>query len=220
MSKENKKTIAVYQNGGAKRYIETSKIHDDLDGAKAIRKREKLNEFMLKSFSSLPKGASIFEIGSAEGQNAKFLQDKGYNVTASDVADDFIEASRAIGVKTIKFNVLDDKLKEQYDGVFCWRVFVHFTDKDFIKAAKNVYSALRKGGIFVFNMMNRENRAVDSEMVDFNNEYHMGAERFYHYFTQEFVDDTVKKLGFEIQSFHKEGGDQGNKWLVYTLKKS
>lgn len=219
MSLENSKTIEVYQNGGALKYLINSKAHDELDLEKANRKREKLNKFFLQCFASLPKGVSIFEIGSASGENAKFLKDNGFDVTASDVADDFIEEAKKLGLKTIKFNVLEDKLKESYNGLFCWRVFVHFTEKDFEAALKNVYQSLKNDGIFVFNVMNRETRMVDEEMVDFPGEYFIGAERYYHYFRKEFVDSVAEELGFKIVAFHKEGGDEENKWLVYTLQK-
>lgn len=219
MSKGNKQTVEVYQNGGAKKYLETTKIHEQLDVEKAKRKQAKLNDYLLKSFSTLPKGASIFEIGCGDGVNAKVLKDSGYCVVASDVADAFIENAKQLGLETAKFNVLDDKFKKKVDGVLCWRVFVHFSDQDFVDAIKNIYAGLNEDGILVFNVFNRETSDVDEEMVDFNNEYKMGKERYYHYFRKEFVEEVIEKIGFEIQSFHMEGGDNSNKWFVYSLKK-
>lgn len=219
MSKENKITVDVYKNGGAEKYLINCKVHDELDQEKANRKREKLNKFILSSFSTLSKGDSIFEIGSANGETAKFMQDSGYNVTASDVATAFIEATKKLNVNTIKFNVLEDEFKQKYNGMYCWRVFVHFTTEDFTKALTNVYSGLEDNGIFIFNVMNRDIKDVDGEMVDFAGEYYMGAERYYHYFSKNLVDDIIKNIGFNIVSFHTEGGDSNNKWLVYVLKK-
>lgn len=57
-------------------------------------------------------------------------------------------------------------------------------------------------------------------MVDFAGEYFMGAERFYQYYQKQYVDELLKQVGFKIKSFHKEGGDMGNKWLVYVVVKN
>lgn len=91
MSLENKKALDAYQKT-ASQYLANSIEHDSLDIAKAKRKKEKLQNFIRSSFSSIPAGSKILEIGSADGENAKYLQELGYNVTASDIADDFINA--------------------------------------------------------------------------------------------------------------------------------
>jgi len=218
MSIENKKTVEIYKEK-ASTYLATSIEHDKLEPEKANRKREKLNNFLKSSFQTLPKNAKILEIGSANGENAKYIESLGYNVTASDIADDFIRATKNNGLTTINFNILEDDFKEKYSGILAWRVFVHFTEEDILETLKKSYDNLENNGIFIFNVINRETRNVDNEWVDFNNEYHMGAERYYHYFNQKNLDDIISQTKFQIQDFHKEGGDNNNKWLVYVLKK-
>ena len=218
MSIENRKTLEAYQKT-AKKYLENSIEHNQLDIEKAKKKKEKLESFLEKSFRSLPKGSKILEIGSADGENAKYLKELGYDVIASDVADDFLKAISEAGFDPLKFNVLEDEFKEKYFGIFCWRVFVHFTKEDALKVIKKVYDALEENGIFVFNAINRETRKTDEEWVDFPGEYHMGIDRFYHYHTAEDLEDAIAETDFDIIDFHKEGGDQHNKWLVYVLKK-
>lgn len=218
MSIENKKTVEIYKEK-ASTYLATSIEHDKLDPEKANRKREKLNNFLRSSFQTLPKNAKILEIGSANGENAKYIESLGYNVTASDIAEDFINASKANGLDTIKFNILEDNFKETYSGILAWRVFVHFTKEDVLEALKKSYDNLENNGVFVFNVINRETRSVDKEWVDFPNEYHMGAERYYNYFGQKELDKIISQTNFQIHDFHKEGGDNNNKWLVYVLKK-
>ena len=218
MSIENKKTVEIYKEK-ASTYLATSIEHDKLEPEKANRKREKLNNFLRNSFQSLPKNAKILEIGSANGENAKYIESLGYNVTASDIAEDFINASKNNGLTTINFNILEDNFKEKYSGILAWRVFVHFTEEDIFETLKKSYDNLENNGIFIFNVINRETRNVDNEWVDFPNEYHMGAERYYQYFNQKNLDDIISQTKFQIQDFHNEGGDNNNKWLVYVLKK-
>ncbi len=218
MSKENKKTVQIYQET-AHLYLKNSVDHDKLDPEKAKRKQEKLQNFIKENFSCLPKHSKILEIGSGDGLNAKYIQDLGFDVTASDTATAFIEATKQQGVKTIRFDVLEDNLPEKYSGVFCWRVFVHFTEKDILHALKKLYDSLNKDGILIFNVINKETKNVSEEWLDFAGEYHMGVERYYHYFSQEELDKIILQTKFQIQSFHKEGGEDNNKWLVYVLKK-
>lgn len=218
MSSENKKTVEVYKKT-AYLYLENSAEHDRLDPQRANKKREKLEKLIKESFLTLPENAKVFEIGSGEGKNAKFMKDLGFEVTASDTADDFIDATRKLGVNTIKFDALEDNFPEKYSGMFCWRVFVHFTKDDALKVIQKVYDNLEDGGVFIFNAINRETKEIDDEWVDFEGEYHMGVERYYSYFRQEELDDIIQKTKFRIENFQKNGGENNNKWLIYVLKK-
>ena len=218
MSIENKKTVEIYERKAAT-YLKTTIDHDKLDPEKAKRKKEKLHNFIKTNLDSLEKGSKVFEIGSADGENAKYIKELGYNVTASDIADAFIDETKFKIENTIKFNVLEDDFKDKYSAVFAWRVFVHFTKEDLDITLNKVHKALENGGIFIFNIMNRETKACDEEWVDFPNEYHMNAERYYKYFSEKEVNELIQKTNFKINSFHKEGGESKNKWLVYVLKK-
>lgn len=84
---------------------------------------------------------------------------------------------------------------------------------------RKVYDALEDNGIFMFNVINRKTKSVDSEWVDFSNEYHMGAERYYKYFDKDELDNIISKTNFKIYDYHTEGGENNNKWLVYVLQK-
>lgn len=218
MSIENKKTVEIYERKAAT-YLKTTIEHDKLDEEKAKRKKEKLQNFIKENLEQFKKGSKVFEIGSADGENAKYIKELGYNVTASDIADAFIDETKSKIENTIKFNVLEDDFKDKYSAVFAWRVFVHFTKEDLDITLNKVYKALENGGVFIFNIMNRETRDCDEEWVDFPNEYHMNAERYYKYFSEKEVNELIQKTNFKINSFHKEGGESKNKWLVYVLKK-
>lgn len=187
MSSENERTLEVYQEK-ASVYLNTVAEHDRLDPVKAKLKREKLEDLIKINFSLLPKYAKVFEIGSGNGNNAKFIESLGFEVTASDTADGFIEEIKKQGINTVKFNVIKDSFLEKYFAIFCWRVFVHFTKEDAQK------------------------------VIQFEGVYHMGAERYYSYFKQKELDDIIKQTKFKIESFHKEGGNNNDKWLVYVLK--
>ncbi len=218
MSKENEKTVKIYKEKASK-YLETTIEHDNLNPEKAKHKREKLNKFLSDNLKYIPKGSKVFEIGSADGKNAKYIESLGFEVTASDIAEAFISECKDKKLKTSNFNILKDDFKEKYSAILAWRVFVHFTKDDIVSILQKTYNALEDGGVFIFNAINREIKNTDQEWVDFPNEYHMGAERFYKYFSKEELDEIIKNTDYKLQSFHKEGGENQNKWLVYVLKK-
>ena len=218
MSIENKKTVEIYEEKAAT-YLKTTIEHDKLDEEKAKRKKEKLQNFIKENLEQFKKGSKVFEIGSADGENAKYIESLGYNITASDIADAFINETKSKVENTVKFNVLEDDFKDKYLAVLAWRVFVHFTKEDLDITLNKVHKALENGGIFIFNIMNRETKVCDEEWVDFPNGYHMDAERYYKYFLKEEVDSLISNTDFTIKSFHMEGGDNKNKWLVYVLEK-
>ncbi|MDO4507829.1 MAG: methyltransferase domain-containing protein [Candidatus Saccharibacteria bacterium] len=219
MSLENKKTLEVYDRM-AKNYIASTIKHDEVDPAKAARKREKLEGLIRESFGGFPEGAKFFEIGCADGTVSKFVEGLGFKATASDVAEDFVKAAREIGLEAIRFNALGDEFPEKYNGILAWRVFVHFTEEDAEKVIRKVYDALEDDGVFVFNAINRDFKEVDREWVDFSGDYHMGAERYYNYFRQETLDEIIGEAGFKFERFFKDGGESGEKWLIYVLKKA
>ena len=218
LSKENDETVKVYGRT-AGRYLENEETHQQKNPERAEQKRAELNAFIGRSFAPLPPGALIFEIGSGNGKDAVAIRALGYRVTASDTAPDFLAAIEKEGFEPLCFNAIKDEFPQAYHGIFCWRVFVHFTPEDARVVLKKSYAALVPGGRFVFNAMNRMTREVDNEWVDFPGDYHMGEDRHYSYHRDEDLRAMIAEAGFRIVDFHLEGGDANNKWLVYVLEK-
>lgn len=135
MSIQNKKTLEAYQKV-AKNYLASTKLVNSTYQENAIRAKKELQDFIKEAFKEIPKGSKILEVGSADGENAKYIQELGFDVTASDVADDFLNTIKENGLNLIKFNILTDDFKDMYYAIFCWRVFVHFTKKDSLTALK------------------------------------------------------------------------------------
>ena len=162
MSIHNKKTLEAYQKV-AKNYLESTRLANSTYKENAIRAKKELQNFIKKTFNEIPKGSKVLEVGSADGENAKYIQELGFDVTPSDVADDFLNAIKDNGLNPIKFNILTDDFKDKYYAIFCWRVFVHFTKKDSLTALKRSYEFLENNGLFILSVINRECKTVDNE---------------------------------------------------------
>ncbi len=216
MSRENEQTLKVYDKC-ALNYIKSILAHNEKDLEKAAKKQAETETFLKEGFSSLAPRDKILEIGSGNGENAEYLVGLNYRVIASDVSEQFRKTIREKGLKCCKLNILTDEIDSLFDGVLAWRVFVHFTPEDLEVAAKKIFGALRLGGRFVCNIINKEAYGVDSEWRDFDNEYHLGAERFFQYYSKEQAEKIFTDAGFEIAEFSYAG--ENNKWMLLVLEK-
>lgn len=218
MSKANSKTLEIYEKFAAQKYIENNVKTIKNNPEKFSRKRETLKKFVAKGFENLPKSAEIFEIGSGSGDDAVMLRSLGFSVTPSDVSAAFLSATESKGFTPIKFNVLIDDFQKQYDGIFCWRTFVHFDEDDTKLALSKIYSALKPKGVFIFNMMNNiEKGGKNEEWVDFEGEHHIGAERYYKYWDEKVAKKLIKSVGFKIVEFDAE--EKRHRWFNIVAQK-
>lgn len=215
MSIQNEKTIKVYTKKAKQYLINNSKINP-IELKKA---NNKLHRLIKKWFGLLPKGSKVFEVGSADGVNALYIQKIGLDITASDIADDFINEIKKKNLNVVKFNILKDRFIEKYSGIFCWKVFVHFTTDDVLTALENIYYALENNGILIFNLISNETKSIKDEWIDFPNEYSIGMKRFFRYYSKEEMDNIIERTNFKILDFHQEFGTEKIKWLIYVLKK-
>ena len=56
-------------------------------------------------------------------------------------------------------------------------------------------------------------------LCDFSGEYHIGADRYFRCYKKSEVYEIIMKTGFRTLVFREEIGREGQKWLVYVLKK-
>ncbi|MBR6961831.1 methyltransferase domain-containing protein [Candidatus Saccharibacteria bacterium] len=212
MSTQNQKTLEAYDKVAA----------NYLNGAKQFGEKEDkwTQEFIKTTFACVPKGGRVFEVGSANGDLAKLIRKRGFDVTASDVADVFLAAIKKNGFGPVKFNLLEDSFPEKYDAIICWKVFVHFTADDVREALTKCYDALESGGICVFSIIDRSCKNKDSEWADFPGIYHIGAERYFSYYSEEEMGDIIERTPFRVARPLTFTTENGVKWLIYVLKKA
>lgn len=216
MSIENQKILEVYDKL-AKRYLENTAVNYEQNAEKVQRKKAELKSFLEEGFSSLAKGGKVLEIGSSDGMDAEILESLGFEVTPSDVAEDFLEAIREKGFEPLKLDILKDEIREKYDGVFCWRTFVHFTKEDLAVALDKIYKALNPGGVAIFNVMNMlssEDGKKDAEWLDLQ-KYPMGVKRFYQYYRKDELLEIVETVGFRVKRFEEK-----KEWFNLVVKRS
>ena len=222
MSEHNKKTIDMYNSGGALEYI----VHNDIDPE--TEKWERLFNYVEKGLQN-DKRKKIIEFGSGCGQLASMLQKADYDVTSTDIIDAFLDEQKRRGIKKIKkYNFLSDDFDEIFDSkadlIISWRN-PHLDMNDMRKLFKVTYNGLNVDGLFIINFQNADVHP-EAEILPNGTKYNYKIledkqtkeKRFYAYFTKEDIDELRKDI-FDIVEYHNEGGKEQKNWHVLTLRK-
>ena len=222
MSEHNKKTIDMYNSGGAHEYIG----HNDIDPE--TEKWERLFNYVAKELQN-DNRKKIIEFGSGCGQLASMLQKAGYDVTSTDIIDAFLDEQKRRGIKKIKkYNFLSDDFDEIFDSkadlIISWRN-PHLDMDDMRKLFKVTYNGLNVDGLFIINFQNADVHP-EAEILPNGTKYNYKIledkqtkeKRFYAYFTKEDIDELRKDI-FDIVEYHNEGGKEQKNWHVLTLRK-
>ena len=211
MSTENEQTIAAYEKVGGK-YCETHRPDYD-ERARAYFQHQTKN--LERYTAGLPKDAKIFEIGSANGRDAKILEGLGFqNITLSDATDLFLDYLKNTGYAPIKFNLLEDNFPEQYDFILCWAVLVHFTKEEVKTSLKKIHDALADSGRAAISV--KLMTKTETEWAEHRYEY--GVKRFFSYWREDEFEEALSSAGFKNIDI-KISGSGDYSWLECYAEK-
>lgn len=222
MSEHNNNTINMYNSGGALEYIK----HNDIDPE--TEKWERLFNYVEEQISK-DKSKKIIELGSGCGQLSFMLQKSGYDITATDIVNSFLDEEKRIGINKIKkYNFLTDDYDKTFDTksdlIVSWRN-PHLDMDDMKKLFNVVYDALNDNGLFIINFQNSDVHP-EALLLPNGTKYNYKIledkktqeKRFYAYYSKEDIDSLRKNL-FDIKEYHNEGGKDKKNWHVLTLIK-
>lgn len=154
----------------------------------------------------IPKNKTIFEIGSAFGRDAKFIESFGYKVDRSDVTESFINYLNSNGFECKKFNAIKDNFKNYY-AIFANAVFLHFTKDELIKVLNKIHFSLENNGILAFSVKcGNGEEWEDKKLSD---------KRYFNYWKPEEIKFLLKNK-FKILSLEQ---DIDKKWIYVITKK-
>lgn len=123
------------------------------------------------------KGAVMLEVGCGEGNNARALAAKGFNVTGIDASAEIITAALESQQPNLQFFTHDIRLPffiNYFDYAFNW--FSHFgfyrTEREHYNGIRTIANSLKHQGILFFDYLNVNTSADDQHarltLGDFN----------------------------------------------------
>jgi cyclopropane fatty-acyl-phospholipid synthase-like methyltransferase len=158
---------------------------------------------------------SVLDIGAGSGQQAKYLLDRGVDVTCIDLSLNMVETCR---MKGLKAEVMDyytlDFDAESFDAVWAMNTLLHVPKVSLPAVLKNIHTVLKDDGLFFMGVYGGK----DSEGVWEDDSYI--PKRFFSFYTNEDLLEVVSPL-FEVMNFHvvpEAGGSMDFQSLLLRKK--
>ena len=149
------------------------KVHpwwEDLFNDDFIRAMEKLTDSQIKREADfiedslgVAQGAMVLDLACGTGRHAIELSRRGYNVVGFDLslamlaraADEAEE--RAAQLNFVQGDMREMTFDEMFDGIYCWSTsFGFFEEEKNANVISRVHRALKKGGQFLLDVVNRD----------------------------------------------------------------
>ncbi len=149
------------------------KVHpwwEDLFNDDFIRAMEKLTDGQIKREADfiedslgVAQGAMVLDLACGTGRHAIELSRRGYNVVGFDLslamlaraADEAEE--RAAQLNFVQGDMREMTFEEMFDGIYCWSTsFGFFEEEKNANVISRVHRALKKGGQFLLDVVNRD----------------------------------------------------------------
>lgn len=119
-------------------------------------------DFIERSLGVTQEGV-VLDLACGTGHHAVEFSSRGYNVVGYDLSvSQLAEASERAQERGLKINFLQGDMRElafenTFDGIYCWNTsFGYFEEEKNIDLARRVFAALKSGGSFLLDVINRD----------------------------------------------------------------
>ncbi len=160
----------------------------------------------------LPLHGKIFELGSLEGRDARYLRDKGFTVTCTDVIPQALQSLEVDGFTTYFYDLRDEPKEEWsnlFDGIIAKAVYLHMSQEIFEKSLAYMGTILKVGGIFCLTFKLGVGEEIETRKL--------GGERYFKYYTQKELEAIVKK--YQCYELVDTVTIEDKKWIQILLRK-
>jgi len=94
------------------------------------------------------KSGAILDAGCGSGRDAKFFENQGYKVTATDSAIEMVKLSSLfLGKPTLHLSFQDLDFRDEFDGIWANASLLHVDSKILPEILRKLCRALKPGGV-------------------------------------------------------------------------
>lgn len=165
--------------------------------------------FLGRVAASLPPGASVLELGSGTGANARELAGRGLAVQPSDAAISFVEAMRREGFAPLHIDALADDLGGPWDAVVAFAMMLHLTREELAVVLDRVRGAVRPGGVLAISVKEGDGSSWS--------DHRLGAPRFYTYWRPGPLVGLLARHGWTVDLLQRRTGIHDD-WLLLIAR--
>ncbi|HEX7765804.1 MAG TPA: class I SAM-dependent methyltransferase [Nitrospira sp.] len=115
-----------------------------------VSRRKRPPALLLDSLARLPKRSAILDLGCGGGQDARFLQAKGFRVVGMDLTTAFLRAAQntAPSVPLVRADMRDLPFgEESFDAVWAAACLMHLPKPEAARVLKRLSRIVRPGGL-------------------------------------------------------------------------
>lgn len=161
---------------------------------------------LLKEY--LPMGRTVFEIGSAGGDEALLLKSAGFNVIATDYVEEFVKILKEKGLTASQFDAKTDNIPQPIDCIYANAVFVHFSPEETVSFLKRAKKQLANEKLVFLTVIKGEGNERSAR--------NRGFERDFYYYSSSILKNLVESCGYRILYLQ----DEDPKWIQVILTSS
>lgn len=165
--------------------------------------------FLGRVVASLPPGASVLELGSGTGANARELAGRGLAVQPSDAAISFVEAMRREGFAPLHIDALADDLGGPWDAVVAFAMMLHLTRDELAVVLDRVRGTVRPGGVLAISVKEGDGSSWS--------DHRLGAPRFYTYWRPGPLVGLLSRHGWTVDLLQRRTGIHDD-WLLLIAR--
>ena len=167
--------------------------------------------------SFLKPGDLVLDVGCGGGTKAKYLIDRGLEVTGIDFAENLIAIAKR-EVPTGTFIVMDaydlDALPGTFDGVLAQAFLLHVPKRDVSAVLGKLTDKVRPGG-YLYMAVKEVKPGQPEEEERIENDYGYEYRRFFSYFTLPELEGLIRQTGLETA--YSEITPSGNSRWIHLI---
>jgi SAM-dependent methyltransferase len=113
---------------------------------------------------ALPAAGRVLDLGCGYGRHTVPLARRGYDMVGLDLSIDLLQnalrraQAKAASIKFVHGDIRDLEFDQVFDGVYCFNTTLgYFSDTENLTVLRGVHRALKPGGRFLIEVVNRDN---------------------------------------------------------------
>jgi cyclopropane fatty-acyl-phospholipid synthase-like methyltransferase len=182
----------------------------DADATRRTNNAKKRSQWKLDArqrFTDLLKHegkSSILEIGAGAGLDAKFFQEEGFEVLATDLSPNMVTECRKIGLTARVLDIYElGKLGRKFDAIYSLNVLLHVPPEALDQVLASIRGILNENGLFFYGVYGGTNK----EEI-FTDPTRMNMPRYFSFLDDDTLVDRVSVLFDVVKSDTVDIGDE------------